>query len=212
MQKGFTPVVIVLILLVLGGLAGGGYFLYQKNQQRQVNSYGECLKSEGSKILEMYPSVCVTKDGKRFAQLLSDEEKKKLQPLQSDQKVCAQIITPAKNPKTGECKDFPTPCDMPQGWDKVDECVNNLYTGCYKNKESKIDAEVIKKSKSDQSIFITVWCKDYPNFSYIEDAKVDAIYPRDKVARMTIPSVELCKLVEDSNVKRISITINAPMQ
>lgn len=31
-------------------------------------------------------------------------------------KVCAQVITRAKNTKTGEIKKFPTPCDVPAGW------------------------------------------------------------------------------------------------
>lgn len=35
---------------------------------------------------------------------------------------CAQVITPAKNAKTGECKDFPTPCDIPAGWIQVEKC------------------------------------------------------------------------------------------
>lgn len=35
---------------------------------------------------------------------------------------CAQVITPAKNQATGECKDFPTPCDVPSGWTKVESC------------------------------------------------------------------------------------------
>jgi hypothetical protein len=29
---------------------------------------------------------------------------------------CSQVITSAYNPKTGETKDFPTPCDVPDGW------------------------------------------------------------------------------------------------
>lgn len=37
--------------------------------------------------------------------------------------VCIQIIAPAKNPKTGECKEFPTPCDVPEGWEKVGSCI-----------------------------------------------------------------------------------------
>ncbi|MEK7458830.1 MAG: hypothetical protein AAB663_00295 [Patescibacteria group bacterium] len=31
--------------------------------------------------------------------------------------ICAQIITPATNPDTGEVVDFPTPCDVPEGWE-----------------------------------------------------------------------------------------------
>jgi len=37
-------------------------------------------------------------------------------PAQDTSVVCAQVITPAKNEKTGEIKDFPTPCDVPAGW------------------------------------------------------------------------------------------------
>lgn len=36
--------------------------------------------------------------------------------------VCIQVLTPARNSQTGECKDFPTPCDVPTGWEKVDGC------------------------------------------------------------------------------------------
>lgn len=36
--------------------------------------------------------------------------------------VCIQVITPAKNPATGECREFPTPCDVPSGWVKVASC------------------------------------------------------------------------------------------
>lgn len=32
---------------------------------------------------------------------------------------CIQVITPARNPQTGEVKDFPTPCDVPEGWEKI---------------------------------------------------------------------------------------------
>ena len=30
--------------------------------------------------------------------------------------ICIQVITPARNPQTGEVRDFPTPCDVPEGW------------------------------------------------------------------------------------------------
>jgi len=36
--------------------------------------------------------------------------------------ICIQVITPAKNPSTGKCEDFPTPCDVPSGWEIVDKC------------------------------------------------------------------------------------------
>ncbi len=36
-------------------------------------------------------------------------------------RVCAQVITPAISPE-GICKEFPTPCDVPQGWKNVEKC------------------------------------------------------------------------------------------
>lgn len=33
---------------------------------------------------------------------------------------CIQVITRARNPETGEERDFPTPCDVPEGWQKID--------------------------------------------------------------------------------------------
>lgn len=33
--------------------------------------------------------------------------------------VCIQAITPARNPQTGEVKDFSTSCDVPEGWEKI---------------------------------------------------------------------------------------------
>jgi len=39
-------------------------------------------------------------------------------------RVCIQVITPAKNETSGECKTFPTPCDVPKGWKKVKNCAN----------------------------------------------------------------------------------------
>jgi hypothetical protein len=40
----------------------------------------------------------------------------------TDDLSCAQVITPAQNSTTGECKDFSTPCDVPVGWNKVESC------------------------------------------------------------------------------------------
>lgn len=37
------------------------------------------------------------------------------------EKMCIQVITRAKNLSTGETKDFPTPCDVPSGWEVVNE-------------------------------------------------------------------------------------------
>ncbi len=35
---------------------------------------------------------------------------------------CIQVIAPAVDPDTGTCQEFPTPCDVPDGWIDVDSC------------------------------------------------------------------------------------------
>ncbi len=45
---------------------------------------------------------------------------------QAEEGVCIQVITPAKNTKTGEVKDFPTPCDVPEGWEIVDTSTTGI--------------------------------------------------------------------------------------
>lgn len=35
--------------------------------------------------------------------------------------ICAQVVTPAVGPE-GNCKTFPTPCEVPEGWKKTDSC------------------------------------------------------------------------------------------
>ena len=37
--------------------------------------------------------------------------------------VCTQVIATARNPLTNECRSFPTPCDVPEGWQRVQSCV-----------------------------------------------------------------------------------------
>ncbi|MCP6719447.1 MAG: DUF5667 domain-containing protein [Patescibacteria group bacterium] len=49
------------------------------------------------------------------------EEKCKV-PVCPKPEICIQVITPAKNKVTGECRSFPTPCDVPLGWVKNDTC------------------------------------------------------------------------------------------
>jgi len=50
------------------------------------------------------------------------EELEGMKPEIEKPEVCIQVITPAKNPQTGECKEFPTPCQVPADWTKVSSC------------------------------------------------------------------------------------------
>jgi hypothetical protein len=35
---------------------------------------------------------------------------------------CTQVLAPARNPLTNECRVFPTPCDIPDGWTRTASC------------------------------------------------------------------------------------------
>jgi hypothetical protein len=52
-----------------------------------------------------------------FANLFLQEEQTF---SRDDSAVCAQVITPGRNPQTGEVRDFKTPCDVPKGWDTLE--------------------------------------------------------------------------------------------
>lgn len=43
-----------------------------------------------------------------------------------DEVMCAQVITPALNPETGEIVEFPTPCDVPEGWELIENEIPTL--------------------------------------------------------------------------------------
>lgn len=41
--------------------------------------------------------------------------------------ICIQVVTSARNPATGEIKEFPTPCDVPEGWETLEGSGNEQY-------------------------------------------------------------------------------------
>lgn len=47
-------------------------------------------------------------------------------PAQEETVVCAQVITPARDPQTGTIKEYPTPCDVPDGWEVIQNDVPSL--------------------------------------------------------------------------------------
>ena len=51
--------------------------------------------------MESYPEKCRTPDGLTFTKNYGG---------------CIQVIQSARNPVTGEIREFPTPCDVPEGW------------------------------------------------------------------------------------------------
>jgi len=60
---------ILLLVLALGILSVSGYKIYKTSFVKPViNTYEECVNAKGSRILETYPQICVTKSNQRFTQ------------------------------------------------------------------------------------------------------------------------------------------------
>ncbi|MBN2361884.1 MAG: hypothetical protein JXR83_20705 [Deltaproteobacteria bacterium] len=75
-------------------------------QCEPVYLYVDCLCTECRDSNDCPPCDCGT--GQVFAECVSARTE------------CIQVITPAMNPDTGECVEFPTPCDVPEGWGPCD--------------------------------------------------------------------------------------------
>ena len=60
---------------------------------------------------------------------------------------CVQVITPAISPE-GICKNFPTPCDVPTGWKKVEKCPTVTITPTETTSPTK--EEPTKKEKTTE--------------------------------------------------------------
>lgn len=82
MQKGFGVIYLIVGILILG-LMVGGYYFYNQQKVKSINSFEECAKYYP--VMESYPAQCNTPDGRHFVQELSDEEKKKLVPSKDDE-------------------------------------------------------------------------------------------------------------------------------
>ncbi|MBI2405498.1 hypothetical protein HYV21_00380 [Candidatus Microgenomates bacterium] len=118
-QNGFAPILAIILLAVA---VVGGYFLYQQQIKPNQTACTQEAKicPDGSAVGRVGPNC-------EFAECPTPQT-----PQPSPNKsptVCIQVITPAKNQQTGECKEFPTPCDVPTGWQTIQSC-NSTPTAC----------------------------------------------------------------------------------
>ncbi len=77
---------------------------------------------------------------KKACEVAKIRKLKELRKAIKEERVCAQVITPAINPETGECKEFPTPCDVPENWEIVRSCKVGERIGIVK-------AKVVREAK-----------------------------------------------------------------
>jgi hypothetical protein len=92
-------------------------------EEKDKNFFGEQTASIVSGFQQKYNSEILSPLGLKYGTgVIASATRGKLNKLFNCKQSCAQVITPAKNPTSNECKNFPTPCDVPTGWTKVDSC------------------------------------------------------------------------------------------
>lgn len=119
-SRGFTPIFVLISLVAIAVAVGGGFYLNSLLKEQKITDFESCARA-GYPVMESYPRQCKTPSGKSFTEKVSEQDQKKVQPPVNGG-FCIQVITPAKDPKTGQCKEFPTPCDVPEGWETLDSC------------------------------------------------------------------------------------------
>ena len=132
MQKGFSLIIILVGVAVLAA-AGFGVYYFQKQQAiKNINSFEECAKA-GYPVTAMFPATCRTPDGRIFTQILSEEEKKKLQPPES-----TSSTDETSNWKTYTDKNYNFTFKYPDSFES--DCCN---VGIYLSKETESIEDII---------------------------------------------------------------------
>lgn len=97
-------VLIIIIILILISVVIAFVPLYFF--KTDITTFEQCVEA-GNLVIESFPERCRTKDGVLFVN------------WQRAGQFCIQVITRARNPQTGETRDFPTPCDVPEMWEII---------------------------------------------------------------------------------------------
>jgi len=116
-QKGFLLIWILIGVIVV---AGGAYYLGRQAIPKSLPN--TVITSEFPKpsfLPTIQPAIPSSAPSSTKSGVIDYRSGK---PKLDNNKVCIEVITPAKNSNTGECKDFPTPCDVPEGWQKIKSC------------------------------------------------------------------------------------------
>lgn len=112
MDRKIKTEIAVGIILLIAVVIGGAVWFSSKEKtapgnQVAINSFEECVEA-GNPVMESYPRQCRTAEGQLFVEEIKEN---------NDGTMCIQVIAYAKDPQTGECKEFPTPCAVPEGWE-----------------------------------------------------------------------------------------------
>jgi len=99
-------------------------YLSRDREASDIISLGRLRGTEGTLVYDIprgvniadYPYALVW--CKAFSVLFNSADLSSIMGT-GDTQVCIQVITAAKNPDTGAIQEFPTPCDVPSGWEII---------------------------------------------------------------------------------------------
>ena len=89
--------------------------------KEQLKAGQEKIDEIVAKIPEKFENIEAFRQ--RLEKAIENQPEGVLKELRLKEKIqiCIQVITPAISPE-GICQEFPTPCDVPEGWKKVEKC------------------------------------------------------------------------------------------
>ncbi|MBU1993053.1 S-layer homology domain-containing protein [Patescibacteria group bacterium] len=111
-----------------------------------------------------------------------------------EKEVCIQVLTPAYNPATNKCKTYSTPCNIPEGWEKLGTkklCVDGAVSDA-KQIEDSADA-ILATLKGDKE-----YMKDLLYQLYKVDSAVDGAVETENLLNKSLEAVkQIEKLAKD---------------
>lgn len=155
-----------------------GYIFYSTDKKATTYLDKEALNGK------VYYRICaITNQKARLCSAVKTVEKENISEVESLD-FCIQVIQSARNPETGECKDFPTPCDVPSGWKAVDSCQNTSLSKIFLTAEKNNNGEILlnwqiegsapngfKIAKSTKNLEPTYPPKDGDSFEYLSNSE-----------------------------------------
>lgn len=155
-----------LVMLIIGVSVGLALGKYSQTSppilpvSSPIFSYEDCVDAKGSIVQMSYPAACVTEDGKRFTQPLTDEEKQNLLPPDQTREPTGSTAT--ANWKTYQITNDPATgypdyeIKLPLGWKQIEHSSNFQGSETFQDsrKEGSIRIDILKNSSKSLTGFL----------------------------------------------------------
>lgn len=100
-------------------------FIYQMEYGRKPKENRICIqvvtpaRNQETGEVRNFPTPCDVPEGWEVIQAQGDDTTTQTGNSGNEMEICIQVITPARHKQTGEIRDFPTPCHVPNEWEPI---------------------------------------------------------------------------------------------